>query len=592
MTERLALGITVGALHSVAIAAAGESGDVDPRAGGAVRVLPTARAAGVPDSPSVTAGFLDRVGDPVDMLDEYGNSCAAADLVTTAIDSLIADASAATDRTPDAVVVCHPARWSEHMVRAQRAALAAAGLSEVTTVPEQSAAVRWLEHAHGRLDTGAVVVYDLGATGLTVSVVRTGAQAGPLGVPSRTTDIAGAEFDLLTMRYVLANALNGNDFDPFDPVIERELSDLRERCRMAKEELSDVTATVVPVRLDPAGPQQRIRLVRDELEDLLRGSLLTSLDLIRDAVHRAGLAIPDVSRILVTGGGAAIPLVTELLSTEFGLPVVASVHPERTAAHGAALLAGDLSSATVASAPPAALTKLAPARVSPPDPARPAPEFTALDLPSEPPPRRTSKQRTIVIAGAALAIILLTCGSVAIGTGVVPTTHPPSQESATTAFPDPSGEVSTPAQPVAATNPDGTPVGPTAAGSPGSPVVAVAGTTAAATPGANTPEQQGQPAQNQGQPAQGQPEGQPAQPQPGQPAQPAPPANTPAPTVPQQPQPTQQSPAQSPTTLFPVPKPQAPSLPTGALEDTIDGVGGAVGTVLRAPGEILGGNGG
>ncbi|WP_432279306.1 hypothetical protein, partial [Nocardia brasiliensis] len=38
--------------------------------------------------------------------------------------------------------------------------------------------------------------------------------------------------------------------------------------------------------------------------------------------------------------------------------------------------------------------------------------------------------------------------------------------------------------------------------------------------------------------------------------------------------------------------PTAPSLPTGVLNDTVDQVGGTVGTVLRAPGQILGGNGG
>ncbi|MBF6223503.1 hypothetical protein IU479_36190, partial [Nocardia abscessus] len=53
------------------------------------------------------------------------------------------------------------------------------------------------------------------------------------------------------------------------------------------------------------------------------------------------------------------------------------------------------------------------------------------------------------------------------------------------------------------------------------------------------------------------------------------PAPTPAPTNPSPP--TQQQPRPTP--------PTAPSLPTGVLGDTL-------GTVLRAPGEILGGSGG
>ncbi len=95
--------------------------------------------------------------------------------------------------------------------------------------------------------------------------------------PLRNTDVADDEFDLLTIRYIPANTLRGKEFDPFDPVIERELSQLRDRRRNVKENLSINTATVVPVRVDPAAQHaDNIRLVRDELADLLRGPLLGS----------------------------------------------------------------------------------------------------------------------------------------------------------------------------------------------------------------------------------------------------------------------------------------------------------------------------
>ncbi|MEV6136196.1 Hsp70 family protein [Nocardia sp. NPDC051990] len=188
----------------------------------------------------------------------------------------------------------------------------------------------WPAAAHGALGDDTVVVYDLGASSRTVSVVHTGAPAAVLGASLRTADVTGAEFDLLTMRYVLANALNGKDFDPFDPVVEPELSALRDRCRYAKEEQSTNTATVVLVRLNPADHHaENVRLVRSELEDLLCGPLLTSLDLIRDAVYRGGVDIGDIDRVLRTG---AIPLVAELISTEFGLPVVAAPQSRLTSA--------------------------------------------------------------------------------------------------------------------------------------------------------------------------------------------------------------------------------------------------------------------
>uniref|UniRef100_UPI002455EB00 Hsp70 family protein n=1 Tax=Nocardia abscessus TaxID=120957 RepID=UPI002455EB00 len=435
MTQRLALGITVGTSNSVAVAATEDGDDgIGPSGGGYLRshssvlrlsedMAPTlgagARSTGRHSSDVLLEGFLARVGDPVGIFAEDGSSYSAPDLVATAIGCLVDEIAAETGQDATrAMVACHPAWWSRHTVDIQRDALERAGLGEVTLVPEPTAAIRWLDAAHGRTDDGAVIVFDLGASGSTVSVVRTGEHASLLGTPLRDTEVAGAEFDLLTMRYVLANAVLAADFDPFDPVVERELSALRERCRKAKEELSINTATVVPVRVDPADPHgSTVRLVRGELEDLLRGPLLNSIDLIRDAVHRAGLDIGDVGRVLLTGGGGAIPLVAELISSEFGLPVVAAPDPEHTTARGAALLAADLLAAETDQLP----------MVDPGVEAETVPQPRALPssglaaLPEDRPARRgapTSRRRVAVVAGVALAIGLLTTGTLAIGTGI------------------------------------------------------------------------------------------------------------------------------------------------------------------------------
>ncbi|MEV0295790.1 Hsp70 family protein [Nocardia sp. NPDC050710] len=608
MTERLALGITVGASNSVAVATSGDVGDNEtgPARGGTVLAHPSvlrlspdaaptfgasARPTGRHSSDIVLEGFLDRVGDPIDMLAEDGTAHSAADLMATAIGCLIDESTTATTQSPAAVVACHPAWWSRHTVEVQRAALAGAGLPEVTLVPEPTAAVRWLAAAHGPLDDGAVVVYDLGATGLTVSVVRTGAMAGPLGTPLRSTDVAGAEFDLLTMRYVLANALDGNEFDPFDPVVERELSVLRGRCRNAKEELSINTATVVPVHLDPTAPRQQIRLVRGELEELLRGPLLTSLDLIRDAVHRAGLEIGDIGRVLLTGGGGAIPLVAELISTEFGLPVVAAPEPAQTSARGAAALAAEVL-ATRVHPTPQPLATLASAKTEElPAVSRTAAAAVprsgtppkALPTPNSRPGRAlTGRRRIAIIAGAAVVIGLLATGTVAIGTGAQSGTNPPastqhsttaSQEAAGTTTPDGTAPALPAADPAGVSSEQSKPragqqvSAPT--NTPGSTTVAVVNSEPAPgqpAPAASTSAEPGA-----------------AQPQPGSQPQPQP---TPQPA----PQPAPQVPAPNPR---PAPQqPQIPNLPTGVLSDTIDGVGDGVGTVLRVPGEILGGNGG
>ncbi|SNY87667.1 Hsp70 protein [Nocardia amikacinitolerans] len=600
MTQRLALGIKVGASNSVAVATTGEIGDTQagPAAGGAVVSHPSvlrlsqgappafgsgAGRTGRHSSDAVLEGFLARVGDPVDILAENGSAHAAEDLVATAVTCLIDEIADVTGEQPGAVVACHPAWWSRHTIDVQRAALDAAGLHEVTLVPEPTAAVQWLEAAHGPLGEGALVVYDLGATGSTVSVVRTGSQTALLA-SLRSTDVAGSEFDLLTMRYVLANALRGNDFDPFDPVVERELSVLRERCKNAKEELSINTATVVPVRLDPTSPAgDQIRLVRGELEELIRGPLLTSIDLIRDTVHRAGLDIGDISRVLLTGGGGAIPLVGELISSEFGLPLVAAPEPANTSARGAAALAADLLDSAIDTAPVAAFAQ---------DPATPAApktkELPALERPGRPGGkesalpvsrirRLTGRQRAAIVAGAALVIGLLATGTVAIGTGAHSPANSPTAEQSTSTGP---ADVAAPG----GTGAPGTdaPVADPGNGTPQQPkpVASQPGSAPNSIPGSSTV------AVVNNQPA-------PGQPAPGQPA-PTAPGEQAAPQPAPQPTPGPNPPAPQP---LPQPQqPQAPDLPTEVLTEplgeVVDGVGGAVGTVLRAPGEILGGNGG
>ncbi|MCC3327501.1 Hsp70 family protein [Nocardia abscessus] len=585
MTQRLALGITVGTSNSVAVAATEDGDDgIVPSGGGYLRSHPSvlrlsedmaptlgagARATGRHSSDVLLEGFLARVGDPVGIFAEDGSSYSAPDLVATAIGCLVDEIAAETGQDATrAMVACHPAWWSRHTVDIQRDALERAGLGEVTLVPEPTAAIRWLDAAHGRTDDGAVIVFDLGASGSTVSVVRTGEHASLLGTPLRNTEVAGAEFDLLTMRYVLANAVLAADFDPFDPVVERELSALRERCRKAKEELSINTATVVPVRVDPADPHgSTVRLVRGELEDLLRGPLLNSIDLIRDAVHRAGLDIGDVGRVLLTGGGGAIPLVAELISSEFGLPVVAAPDPEHTTARGAALLAADLIAAETDQLP---MVDQGVEDETVPQP-RALPSSGLAALPEDRPARRgapTSRRRVAVVAGAALAIGLLTTGTLAIGTGIQSGPSSPAsteqsptgaaQVAATTGAQ--TGDPSAPAG-VAATDSAGSTGRPkTEAPRAGSPSSPAQDTTVAVVNSEPSPDQ---PA-----PA---PVDSPA-PQPAPQPQPAP---APAPTNPSPP--TQQQPRPTP--------PTAPSLPTGVLGDTL-------GTVLRAPGEILGGSGG
>ncbi|MGV9836173.1 Hsp70 family protein [Nocardia niigatensis] len=596
MSQGLALGITVGSSNTVAVTTSGGQHTVHTR--------PSMQGA----QPEVPDSFLSRVGDPVDIRTRDGSAVRAADLVAAAIGRAVDDNGPA-----GATIACYPAWWSQHTVEVQRSALDAAGLDAVALVPEPTAAMRWLQEVHESSHDGAMVVYDLGATGLTVSVARTGAMSGLLGEPVRTTEVAGSEFDLLTMRFVLAHAVGDKDFDPFDPLVEQELAALRVRCKIAKETLSTNTATMVPVRL-PAMGEMDVRLVRDDIEELLRGPLLGSTDLVREALRRAGLTAADLDGFLVTGGGAGIPLVTELLSTEFGIPVAAAADPAHLSAQGAALLAADLlADTTETEAHPAIAvaglglaeadsgTALAPGLgstgFSPPtrgsapgeptgtespgatgDFARTAGDITKPhaespaarpipllpDLPVEEPASGFRHwKRLAVIGAAAVAVAAVATGTLAMGTGGQSTpANPAGTQSPTTSAvalesPAPAGEATTSGAPAPAA---GSPAAGTKPGTqpgaakPGNPATTTAAAPAPAAADPTTPA--------------------------GQADTPAPQQN-PAPQQPAQQQPQQQQTVQMPT----VPQMQPPTvpnvtLPTGALNNAVDQLGNAVPPVV------------
>ncbi|WP_181063108.1 Hsp70 family protein [Nocardia nova] len=545
------------------------------------------------------------MGDPVDILLPDGSSVAAADLVAETISQVVADFD------PVSVVATVPAWWPAHIVEAQRRALDEAqrrALDEpqrraldradaepVVLVAEPLAALRQLEASTPFPPDTPVVVYDSGATGTTVSVVGSGPHSGLLGEPVRSTEVSGAEFDLLTMRYVLANALGETDFDPFDPVVERELSILRNRCADAKHRLSTETATMVPVRL--AGIARDVRLVRDDVEDLFRGPLADSLNLVHEAVRRAGVGIDRVGRILLTGGGASIGLLTELISGEFAIPIAPVADPGSLSARGATLLAADLYTeaqhrAAALAVPDLALDSTEPHGVSDDATTTALPAIGDRTIVAPPPadtaaPAGTSRWRRVAfIAGAAIAVGAVATGTLALGTAGSPSNSSPSPAAATSAAH--AAATSAGVAPAGATDP----AHPTA----GSPVTVAnnTGTTRAGTAAAEN--SAGAPVPGTAAPNSADPNSPaPNSPAPASAAAPNTPAqNSPAPNSPA-PQAPPQTPVQTPSAPSVPSQPTAPSSPGGSLGNTLgntlndglDQTGNTLGTVLQAPGKVL-----
>ncbi len=351
------------------------------------------------------AGFVERVGDPVGLLDDAGRVHLGEDLFATVAAGL-RDAAPSTGT----VVVTHPTAWNAYTVHALEAALTRAGISTPRVVPEAVACVRWLASSRDLQGDGVAVVYDLGASGLDVTVVRTGGEPSIIGKPIRSEDFGGAHFDHLVTRYVLDTVSDRTgDLDPFDTATTTALADLRRNCAAAKESLSTETETVIPVALP--GYAADVRLVRSELEDLIRPGLVNSLELVREALRSAEIEMSDAGCVLLAGGGGAIPLVAELVSSELGLTVVAAPDPALTAASGAAHLAVDEPASTAATTvfPEYEHTDDGTTAVAPVVPSFPS-------RMRSPRSESTTRRRIAIVVSAAAAIGVLTAGGLSIGT--------------------------------------------------------------------------------------------------------------------------------------------------------------------------------
>ncbi|MFC4123674.1 Hsp70 family protein [Nocardia rhizosphaerae] len=227
---------------------------------------------------------------------------------------------------------------SEPQARAIRAAMARRQLTNYQLVPEAVAAVQFAHATTDLREVSHLAVYDLGSSGLTVSVVN--ARTSDVYQCDRISDISGDYLDSLIREQQIAS---GRIAHPSDPVGLAELDAL---CRAAKEQLSSSNAVALP------SEQGLVLLTQENFEALMMLAIESSARLTRDVVIRSQ---HPVQAVLMVGGGARIPLIARVLERTIGVPVIVPAEPETALARGAALLARPAQVPQAPTASPASL---------------------------------------------------------------------------------------------------------------------------------------------------------------------------------------------------------------------------------------------
>ncbi|MGH3934231.1 MAG: Hsp70 family protein [Pseudonocardiaceae bacterium] len=395
---------------------------------GQVVIGEAAQRRAVTDSDRVVREFKRRIGDEVPMV-IGGVPHSASEIAAMVVRWIVDRVAEREGESARGITITHPASWGEYKTRILADALRAADLAEVTfrTEPEAAAASYSMQE---RVATGSTIaVYDLGGGTFDAAVVRkTGAGTfSVLGLPEGIERLGGVDFDDAVFGHVVAKVPALGDLDPEAPATLAATARLRRECTEAKEALSADTEVTIPV-LFP-GIQSQVRLIRSELEDLIRPQVAQTVEALRRALRSAAVAPEELDAVLLVGGSSRIPLVAQLVSAELGRPVAVDADPTAAIALGAALSAyaaeaadcdtgtDVLPDAAVAAGvvtPPTAMLAGFDApessQVQPPH----RPSLTTLEPADDGESRRTRSRRATQLAAAGLLAIVLAGGAVAV----------------------------------------------------------------------------------------------------------------------------------------------------------------------------------
>ncbi|WP_329793796.1 Hsp70 family protein [Lentzea sp. DG1S-22] len=225
----------------------------------------------------------------------------------------------------DEIRLTHPAEWGPSRRNKLLSSARLAGMTgELVPVPE---AIAVASLGGGR----PLAVYDFGADTFDVSVLDSEHRIladGSLG------DVGGLDVDQALLEHI-GRMVSHKDPAGWQRLLRPTTVDdhrarlgLREELRLAKEDLSELPQVEV---LMPE-PFEKVVVTRDELEALVRPSLIRSAEVVISTVRKAGVT-PE--HVYLVGGSCRMPLVRQIIAEKVGIVPTSPDHPETIVASGA-----------------------------------------------------------------------------------------------------------------------------------------------------------------------------------------------------------------------------------------------------------------
>ncbi|MEU7633431.1 Hsp70 family protein [Nocardia sp. NPDC049220] len=199
---------------------------------------------------------------------------------------------------------------------------ASAGGHRVTIIDEPLAQLRYLRFTGQLPDSGSVLLYDLGSSGLTIT--HANCRTDTILSTKRSTVLGGDGYDTL-LRWRLAR--------------HGVLTD-RPTSRQHREELSSArVVTAIDI-----GSGDRAVVTRSDLAELCAAGIHHSASFVRQMIEESGVQ-PEA--IVLLGGCTRNPSIREELAAMVELPIIYDPDPDYVSARGAVLLAAERPSGDV-----------------------------------------------------------------------------------------------------------------------------------------------------------------------------------------------------------------------------------------------------
>jgi molecular chaperone HscA len=232
-------------------------------------------------------------------------------------------------------VITVPAYFNDAQRQATRDAGRLAGLDVLRIVNEPTAAS--LAYGMGlgdQVGDRLIAVYDLGGGTFDISILRIAAGIYEVLATNGDTYLGGDDIDRAIIEHWLTR--QGKTLSDFSED-RKMLQELRLLAEEAKKRLSSQEA------FSEVMGDTVFSLSRVELEALISPLVERTLECCKRAVADAGVAIGDISEVVMVGGSTRVPFIKRSVGGFFGREVMDDLDPDEVVALGAAVQADILS---------------------------------------------------------------------------------------------------------------------------------------------------------------------------------------------------------------------------------------------------------